>query len=144
MVPQHNFSLRPPRCVTQALRQEICNREQKQLLFFFFFPLTFFLAPRLWFQKLWWRVGGGHSLFELRYNCLQREKENARVSDEMQQPDDSLVLVRFLISSANEQFDQAELEVCISGRACLCACVRFRNASETGASSAIPHRDGAE
>lgn len=38
----------------------------------------------------------------------------------MQQPDDSLVLVRFLISSANEQFDQAELEVCISGRACLC------------------------
>lgn len=43
-----------------------------------------------------------------------------RVSDEMQQPDDSLVLVRFLISSANEQFDQAELQVCISGRACLC------------------------
>lgn len=55
----------------------------------------------------------------------------------MQQPDDSLVLVRFLISSANEQFDQAEPEVCGSGRAFCCVCVQCVRAcvvSEMGAS----------
>lgn len=48
---------------------------------------------------------------------------NASVFDETQQPNDSLILVHFLISSVNEQFDQAELEVAglRSGYMCVCA-----------------------
>lgn len=48
----------------------------------------------------------------LRFNCdiiaRSREKEMASL-DEIQQPNDTLILAHFLISSVNEQFDQAEL-----------------------------------
>lgn len=63
------------------------------------------------------------------------EKPTRPFFDEMQQPNDSLILVHFLISSVNEQFDQAELQVAglRSGYMCACVCVRgwFYNTSET-------------
>lgn len=63
----------------------------------------------------------------------------------MQQPDDSLVLLRFLISFANEQFDQAEPEVCRSGRTFVCACVRgFQTHRKRARAPRVPRRDGAE
>lgn len=49
---------------------------------------------------------------------------NASVFDEMQQPNDSLILVHFLISSVNEQFDQAELEVAGLRSGYIWPCVR--------------------
>lgn len=63
------------------------------------------------------------------------EKPTRPFFDEMQQPNDSLILVHFLISSVNEQFDQAELQVAglRSGYMCACVCVRgwFYDTSET-------------
>lgn len=38
-----------------------------------------------------------------------RKRNAASFLDEIQQPNDSLIFVHFLISSVNEQFDQAEL-----------------------------------
>lgn len=116
MVSQHNFSLRSSRCVTQALCQEIWWWKWKQV----WSLVALFTAPIcntppklcLWFQK------GAVALTEetvLCCNCdiitRSRNRNAASFLDEIQQPNDSLIFVHFLISSVNEQFDQAELEI---------------------------------